>query len=108
MEANKYQSLAMTTMNKELTKQQLLINAVMGLAGESGECVDLVKKHLFHNHPLDREKLILELGDVCWYIAEAATYLDIDMAEIFEKNIAKLKERYPEGFSSERSLNRAK
>ena len=103
---NEYQKLAMTTLNNELDKKQILTNAVMGLCGESGEACDIVKKHLFHGHELDREALIKELGDVAWYLAEAAEALDVSLDEVFERNIAKLKKRYPEGFSSERSINR--
>lgn len=96
----------MRTLNPELDKKDVLVNSVMGLCGESGEAVDIVKKHLFHNHPLDKEMLIKELGDVAWYLAEAATALDIPLEEIFEKNIEKLKSRYPEGFDTEKSINR--
>lgn len=103
---NEYQKLAMTTLNNELDKKQILTNAVMGLCGESGEACDIVKKHLFHGHELDREALIKELGDVAWYLAEASEALDVSLDEVFERNIAKLKKRYPEGFSSERSINR--
>lgn len=106
MTVNEYQKLAMTTLNNELDKKQILTNAVMGLCGESGEACDIVKKHLFHGHELDREALIKELGDVAWYLAEAAEALDVSLDEVFERNIAKLKKRYPEGFSSERSINR--
>ena len=96
----------MRTLNSELDKKDILVNSVMGLCGESGEAVDIVKKHLFHAHVLDKEKLIKELGDVAWYLAEAATALDIPLEEIFEKNIEKLKARYPEGFDTEKSINR--
>lgn len=106
MTVNEYQKLAMTTLNNELDKKQILTNAVMGLCGESGEACDIVKKHLFHGHELDREALIKELGDVAWYLAEASEALDVSLDEVFERNIAKLKKRYPEGFSSERSINR--
>lgn len=106
MTVNEYQKLAMVTLNRDLDKKEILTNAVMGLCGESGEACDLVKKHLFHGHELDREALIKELGDVAWYLAEAAEALEIPLEEVFEKNIEKLKKRYPEGFSSERSINR--
>lgn len=106
MTVNEYQKLAMTTLNNELDKKQILTNAVMGLCGESGEACDIVKKHLFHGHELDREALIKELGDVAWYLAEATEALDVSLDEVFERNIEKLKKRYPEGFSSERSINR--
>ena len=106
MQINEYQRLAMTTLNKDLTKKEVLVNSVMGLNGEAGEVIDLVKKHLFHGHELKKEELIKELGDVAWYLAEAAYALDIDLETILVKNIEKLKKRYPEGFSKENSINR--
>ena len=106
MTPNEYQKLAMTTLNPRLTQKDVLINAVMGLCGESGEAIDIVKKHLHQGHELDREKLIKELGDIAWYLAEAATALEIDLETVLERNIEKLKSRYPEGFSAERSIHR--
>jgi NTP pyrophosphatase (non-canonical NTP hydrolase) len=106
MTINEYQKLAMVTKNPELSGRELLINSVMGLCGESGEVIDLVKKHVSHGHPLNREKLIDELGDVAWYLAECATVLDVTLEEVLERNIEKLKKRYPEGFDSARSVNR--
>lgn len=106
MDANKYQTLAMTTLNKDLNKKDILINAVMGLCGESGEVIDIVKKHLHQGHELDKEKLIKELGDIAWYLAEAAYALDVDLSSVLEGNINKLKARYPEGFSVDKSINR--
>lgn len=106
MTGKEYQRLAMTTLNPQLSKKDMLINAVMGLCGESGEAIDIVKKHLHQGHQLDKEKLIKELGDIAWYLAEAAYALDTDLDTVFEGNIAKLKARYPEGFDTERSVNR--
>lgn len=106
MTGNEYQRLAMTTLNPALSKRDVLINGVMGLCGESGEAIDIVKKHLHQGHELDKEKLIKELGDIAWYLAETAYALDVELDEVLEKNIAKLKARYPEGFDTERSLNR--
>lgn len=106
MEAKEYQELAMVTLNRKLDKKEILTNSVMGLCGESGEACDIVKKHLFHGHELDRDSLIKELGDVAWYLAEAAEALDVSLDEILERNIEKLKKRYPEGFSEEKSINR--
>lgn len=106
MQINEYQTLAMTTLNKDLTKKEILVNSVMGLNGEAGEAIDIVKKHLFHGHELNKEALIKELGDIAWYLAEAAHALDIDLETILSLNIEKLKKRYPEGFSNEASINR--
>ena len=108
MEINEYQKLAMTTLNPELNKKDVLINSVMGLCGESGEAIDIVKKWLVQGHELDKEHLIKELGDVAWYLAESATALDIPLEQIFQTNIDKLKKRYPDGFDKEKSLTRLK
>ena len=107
MTINEYQKLAMTTLNPELDKKDVLINGVMGLCGESGEVIDIVKKHLAQGHELNKEKIIKELGDVAWYMAEIATVLDVELEDVLVQNIEKLKKRYPEGFSTEKSVNRA-
>ena len=106
MNPNEYQKLAMTTLNKDLSKKDILINGVMGLCGESGEVIDLVKKHLHQGHELNKEKIIDELGDVCWYIAEISYVLDVPFEEVLSKNIEKLKKRFPNGFEVEKSINR--
>jgi NTP pyrophosphatase (non-canonical NTP hydrolase) len=106
MELNEYQKLAMVTLNPALRKKDVLINGVMGLCGESGEAIDIVKKHLAQGHELDREGLIKELGDIAWYLAETAYALDVPLEEVFRRNPDKLKNRYPEGFDPERSIHR--
>ena len=106
MQANEYQALAMRTLNPKLNNTEVLSNAVMGLCGESGEAIDIVKKHLFQGHELDREGLAAELGDIAWYLAEAATALGIELNDVLSANIDKLAKRYPEGFSEWRSINR--
>lgn len=77
MQVNEYQKAAMATLNPALDKKDVLINSVMGLCGESGEAIDIVKKWLMQGHELDKERLVKELGDVAWYLAEAATALDV-------------------------------
>ena len=106
MTINEYQKLAMTTLNPKLDKKDILINGVMGLCGESGEVIDIVKKHLAQGHELDKEKIIKELGDVAWYMAEIATVLDVNLEDVLIQNIEKLKKRYPEGFEAEKSIHR--
>ena len=106
MTINEYQKLAMTTLNPALDRKDVLINGVMGLCGESGEAIDIVKKWLAQGHELDREKLAKELGDIAWYLAETAWALDIPLEDILQANIDKLKKRYPEGFDTRRSLHR--
>ena len=106
MTVNEYQKQAMLTLNPALDKRDVLINGVMGLCGEAGEAIDVVKKHLAQGHPLDREHLIRELGDVAWYLAETAYALDVPLVQVLQGNLDKLKARYPEGFEARRSLGR--
>ncbi|MBQ7000963.1 MAG: GNAT family N-acetyltransferase [Oscillospiraceae bacterium] len=103
---NKYQKLAMATLNPALSKKDVLINGVMGLCGESGEAIDIVKKWLAQGHELDKARLAKELGDIAWYLAETAYALELSLEDIFQANIDKLKKRYPEGFDFERSIFR--
>ena len=103
---NEYQKLAMTTLNPELSQKDILINGVMGLCGESGEAIDIVKKWLAQGHALDKERLAKELGDIAWYLAETATALDLKLEDILQGNLDKLKKRYPEGFDADRSIHR--
>lgn len=120
---NEYQTLAMRT-NDELNTTRImnalenfvlvpgspdtgdLLNGALGLTGEAGEVADIIKKHIFHGHDLDTDALIKEIGDVCWYIALLCTAIGESMESVMKKNIEKLKTRYPEGFSSEASINR--
>ena len=106
MTINEYQKLAMTTLNPELDDKDVLINGVMGLCGESGEVIDIVKKHLAQGHELDKEKIAKELGDVAWYLAETATAIGYSLEDIFQMNIDKLKKRFPEGFCVKDSIRR--
>lgn len=83
-----------------------LVNGVMGLNGEAGECIDLVKKYIFHHHPLDVVEFEKELGDVMWYVAMCCNALNISLDDVMKMNIDKLKKRYPDGFSTSASINR--
>ena len=106
MQVNEYQKAAMATLNPALDKKDVLINSVMGLCGESGEAIDIVKKWLMQGHELDREHLARELGDVAWYLAEAATALDVPLEAVFQGNLDKLRQRFPNGFDTGASVNR--
>ena len=105
MTGNEYQKAAMRTANPESLN---LNNVGLGLAGESGEVADLIKKHLYHEHPLDKERLAKEIGDVMWYVALGCTVLGLDLDDVLRMNVDKLWRRYPDGFNPEHSLNRAK
>jgi NTP pyrophosphatase (non-canonical NTP hydrolase) len=89
----------------------LLLTASVGLASESGEFSEIVKKVIFQGKELNvdvRYHMLRELGDICWYLANAANALDADLEEIVKMNIKKLESRYPNGFEVSRSENRAK
>lgn len=105
MTFREYQKLAARTINTNLTDEQILLHALHEMAGEVGEIHSLFQK-VYQGHTLDDEDLCLEVGDLLWGIAELCTARGWDMGVVAERNILKLKRRYPEGFSEERSLHR--
>ena len=106
MTLDEYQDIALRTAGPANTKKDALLLSALGLCGESGEFADLIKKFIYHDHPLNTTKLCEELGDILWYIARACSALDVSLNSIARANMAKLVKRYPSGFSSERSINR--
>ena len=105
MTPNQYQREALRTAS-HMNRHDMLVNGVMGLSGEAGECLDLVKKHLYQGHELDKEHLAKELGDVAWYLAVTAYSISYDLESILQMNVDKLWRRYPTGFDSIRSEHR--
>lgn len=83
-----------------------LVLGALGLAGEAGEVIDLVKKARFQGHPIDWEKVKGELGDVMWYVGLLCHTLGLSLEEIRQANVEKMHRRYPDGFEIERSVNR--
>ena len=106
MTVNEYQQAALRTVPDRDKTDDNLLNGLMGLNGEAGECIDLLKKHLFQGHELDKEHLAKELGDVAWYLAVSADAIGYDLETVFQMNIDKLKARYPDGFDSTKSVER--
>jgi NTP pyrophosphatase (non-canonical NTP hydrolase) len=88
-------------------KEMVLLNALLGLCGESGEDSEVYKKHVFQGHKLDKDKLVRELGDVLFYLGLAAYSLNIDIHTMFLANQEKLSARYGEGFMASKSVNRS-
>lgn len=111
MDATKYQQLAARTLidapDFPVSDHDIMVvwNA-LGLAGEAGEVCDLLKKGIFHQKGVDRIELGKEMGDVCWYLAAIASKYQIDLSAILEANIAKLRARYPNGYTAEDSQAR--
>ena len=103
---NDYQEAALRTEPDGLTDMEKITNGLMGLNGESGEAIDILKKHLYQGHDLDKRHLALELGDIAWYLAITANALGYDLETIFAMNLEKLRKRYPERFDSDLSIHR--
>ena len=87
--------------------QAELLHAAIGLAGEAGELLDTVRKHVFDGQPLDRENVIEELGDLCFYLEAACQAIGVTREEIEELNTAKLSKRYEGGYSDQAAIERA-
>ncbi len=103
---NEYQRQARELISEDGQKDMVL-NGVLGLAGESGECCDIVKKNRFQGHELNKEHLMEELGDVLWYIAETASGLSVSLEEVAQYNLDKLHKRYHGNhFNKEDSIHR--
>lgn len=105
MTLNEYQKAADRT-SGDLSPWDKIRNGCYGLNGEAGECIDILKKVEFQGHAFDPVKLVDELGDVLWYVAQTATGLGIALEDVAQHNVEKLKKRYPDGFDAERSIHR--
>lgn len=111
MTADTYQNAAARTLimepDSEYTGNQImLVWTALGLAGEAGEVADSIKKAVFHQHGIDRDALVKELGDVMWYVAGLCTLLDVSLNDVMHANIIKLQKRFPDGWGSEASKAR--
>lgn len=103
---DRYQEATKRTAGSFENQKMELVAWSMGIGGESGEFVDAIKKHAFHGHELNKEAAAKELGDLMFYIAQAAKALGYPLSKIATMNIEKLQKRYPNGFDPERSKNR--
>lgn len=82
------------------------MNGILGLAGETGECADLVKKHFYQDGREIIDNLKDEVGDCLWYVVEVASAMGWTLEEVAQHNVDKLRKRYPEGFDADKSLHR--
>lgn len=94
---DEYQANAELTMQKS-DDPNMLANFALGLAGEAGEVIELVKKHLYHGKDLDKSALTKELGDLLWYVSAVCTQVGIELDDVADQNLTKLSARYPNGF----------
>ena len=100
------QAAAARTLRCEMSELELLVNMVLGLVGEAGEIADYIKKVEFHKHTFRPEQMTEELGDLMWYIAALCEIYGLSLEGVAQMNIAKLRDRYPNGFTVEDSQNR--
>jgi NTP pyrophosphatase (non-canonical NTP hydrolase) len=107
MENTEFQREVQRTVPPNLSFFEALSIGGLGVAGEAGEVADSIKKIVYHRHPLDTTKVAEELGDALWYIAFLCNTLGLSLGDVMQANVTKLRARYPDGWSSERSLNRA-
>ena len=104
-----YQEEAQKTIPVNLTPEEVRDNAVYGICGEIGELIDILKKVKFQGHAFTEETkrhIILECGDILWYLSEMATGLNINLNTIATMNIDKIRARYGDQFDSQKSQNR--
>ena len=107
MTLKEYQEYCLRTSSKKRDDNSDILISALGLSGESGEVADLLKKVFGHGHQLDIERLKSELGDCLFYIADLCSKYNLSLEEVATYNIEKLKKRYPDGFSPEKSINRS-
>lgn len=109
MNFNEYQENALRTSKKTANGQERLINSALGLTGEAGEVADTIKKLVCHSHPFSeemRQDLLKEAGDILWYLSLLTNSLGSSLETVAIMNVEKLKKRFPQGFSTEASINR--
>ena len=91
---------SISSLNGKGANIERLLTAAVGISAEGGEFMEIVKKMVFQGKPwndANREHLIVELGDVMWYVAQACMALDVSFDDVVERNVEKLKARYPGG-----------
>jgi NTP pyrophosphatase (non-canonical NTP hydrolase) len=84
MTINEYQQAALRTESGMSKQYPRILNGLMGLNGEAGEAIDILKKHFFQGHEFDQEHMAKELGDIAWYLAISADAIGYDLETIDE------------------------
>lgn len=101
-----YQKEAYASIKPHDSDNMERVDWALGLAGEVGEVIELVKHNVMHREPIDLINLAKELGDCCWYLAALAQVYGLDLDTIAELNIAKLRHRHGQGYSRQGSQDR--
>jgi NTP pyrophosphatase (non-canonical NTP hydrolase) len=98
MTFDEYEAAAARTINPRLSDEERLMDATAGLSEEAGEILGIVRKHVYQSRSLDESALKLELGDALWCLTIAARSAGLSLENVAQANIAKLRERHPDGF----------
>ena len=106
MNHNEFTESVLRTARLSFSQEKQLQNILLGIAGETGEVLDCFKKQLFQDHPIDKNKIVNEVGDVLYYLYLLAYNQGFTISECMEANREKLQKRYPVTFSPEQSINR--
>ena len=106
MQTDHFTKDVIRTVNKTLEPNEHITNAALGLTGEAGEVAEIVKKAMFQGHSLNRDKIAEELGDVMFYVAYMVDTIGMTLDQIMSQNVTKRRNRYPDGFSVQKSVNR--
>jgi len=105
LSANEYQKDCLRTA-RALDSEYLIMSSTLGIGGEAGEVIDLIKKWRYHDHEFNCRDLALELGDILYYLATMAKGINYDLETIMAMNVDKRKGRYPNGFDPLLSIHR--
>lgn len=105
MNLKEYQALARRTQNSELNWEEKERHALFGMASEVGE-IHAIYQKVYQGHEMDCMKVVDEMGDLMWFVAELADTIGVSLDDVADHNIAKLKKRYPQGFDVEHSVHR--
>ena len=103
---DEYQSKCIWTARDKMSERDTHMSWSLAIAGEAGELANLTKKVFVHGHDYDQDRVVDELGDILWYIAVYAEALGVPLSEVAARNLAKVARRYPNGFSTDASVNR--
>lgn len=106
MELSQYQEAALRTAPEGVTPYHDLLHGALGVATEAGELLDVIKKNHAYGRELDHTNIREEIGDVLWYLALLARATGSSLDSIAEANVAKLRTRYPEKFTTHHAINR--
>lgn len=112
MDSSQYMMLALSTESyldgipERLARQGRLIHGALGVSTEAGELLDALKKHVYYDKPLDTVNVIEEAGDILWYLAIILAAAGSNFDEAMTRNIEKLRNRYPDGFTKQGALER--